>query len=259
MLFTQSFDFKYPNKPLARLAWCVNAFLLAILFCAFVYLLFYLSPYKLDFSVILPYKMKFIKGFFTTLWISFAGLLVAFLFALILCLLNFCNIILLKMASRFYVELIRGTPFLVQILLIYYIFANDLGLDNRYVAGVLILAIFSSAYISEILRAGILSVNIGQFESARALGFSEIQIYRFIILPQAIKRSLAPLTGQFANLIKDSSLLSVIAVSELTQNAKEINAYTFSTLEVYIPLALCYLILTLPITFFMNYMDKRMK
>lgn len=256
--FIQHFDFKNPNASLKPLVWIFNAILLLLFFFIFAYILFSLSPYKMDFSLVYEYKNKLISGFFTTLSISIAGLVLSFVFGLILCMLSFSKFIFIKMGVRFFVELIRGTPFLVQILLIYYIFANNIGIENRYISGVYILAIFSSAYICEILRAAILSVNILQFESARALGLREAQIYFYVIFPQALKRCLAPLTGQFANLIKDSSLLSVIAVSELTQNAKEINAYTFSTLEVYIPLAFCYLILTLPVTFMMNYIDKRL-
>lgn len=116
----------------------------------------------------------------------------------------------------------------MQVLLIYYIIANNLGLDNRYVAGVIILSCFSAAYLAEIFRAGILSISISQLESARALGLKEMQVFAYVIFPQALKNILAPLSGQFANLIKDSSLLSVIAVNELTQSAQEINSYTFS-------------------------------
>lgn len=146
---------------------------------------------------------------------------------------------------------------LVQVLLIYYIIANNLGFDNRYVVGVTILACFSAAYLAEIFRAGILSISISQLESARALGLKEIQICTYIIFPQALKNILAPLSGQFANLIKDSSLLSVIAVNELTQNAQEVNSYTFATLEAYVVLAIAYLVLTLPISILSRYLERK--
>ncbi|WP_052768376.1 amino acid ABC transporter permease [Campylobacter lari] len=233
-----------------------NAFLLVFLLFLFFYLSFLSASYNFDFGAIYEYKDKMIQGFFTSFFISVLSLIVGVIFALILCYMSLCKIVLFNMFARVFIELIRGTPLLVQILLIYYIFADNLGLDNRYVCGVLILALFASAYICEIFRAGILSVDKMQYESAKALGLSEFEIYKSVIFPQALKNILAPLSGQLSNLIKDSSLLSVIAISELTQNAQEINAFTFSTLEIYIPLALCYLVLTLPISMFSRKLEK---
>ncbi|WP_366559241.1 amino acid ABC transporter permease [Campylobacter sp.] len=245
-------------KSLNFVNFIINAFVLIIVLFVFFYLIFLSATYNFDFTSLLEYKYKIISGFFTTLVISILSLIVGVLFALILCYMSLCKIIIFNMFSRVYIELIRGTPLLVQILLIYYIFADSLGLNNRYVCGVLILAFFSSAYICEIFRAGILSVHKIQYESAKALGLREFEIYKSVIFPQALKNILAPLSGQLSNLIKDSSLLSVIAISELTQNAQEINAFTFSTLEIYIPLALCYLILTLPISIFSRTLEKKL-
>ena len=176
-------------------------------------------------------------------------------FSFILLYLSFCKILVLNFISKIYIELIRGTPLLVQILIIYYVIADSLGMQNRYVVGIFILSLFSSAYVVEIFKSGILSINKIQIQSAKSLGLKDYQIFVYIIFPQAFKNVLAPLSGQFANLIKDSSLLSVISINELTQSAKEINSYTFSTLEVYIPLAICYLILTLPILFASKYFE----
>lgn len=234
-----------------------NAFLLFLFLSCFFYLAFLGSSYRFDFSSILAYKDKMISGFFVSLMLSLAALVMGIFFALLLCYMSFSRIIVFNLFTRVFVELVRGTPLLVQILLIYYIFADSFGLDNRYFCGVLILALFSSAYICEIFRAGILSVNKIQYESAKALGLGEMEIYKSVIFPQALKSILAPLSGQLSNLIKDSSLLSVIAVSELTQNAQEINAFTFSTLEIYIPLAFCYLILTLPISLGSRFLEKK--
>lgn len=175
----------------------------------------------------------------------------------VFCAFSLSSIVFLRFLSTFYIELVRGTPLLVQVLLIYYIIANNLGLDNRYVAGVIILSCFSAAYLAEIFRAGILSISISQLESARALGLKEMQVFAYVIFPQALKNILAPLSGQFTNLIKDSSLLSVIAVNELTQSAQEINSYTFATLEAYVILAITYLVLTLPISIFSRYLERK--
>jgi len=118
---------------------------------------------------------------------------------------------------------------------------------------------FAGAYISEIIRAGIENVSETQLESARAIGLTRYQIYRYIITPQVTRQILPPLAGQFASLIKDSSLLSVISVSEFTLNAQEVNAFTFSTLESYLPLALGYLVLTLPISLWTKQLEKKFR
>ncbi|WP_294967143.1 amino acid ABC transporter permease, partial [Sulfurimonas sp.] len=167
------------------------------------------------------------------------------------------KLILLRFISRMFIEVIRGTPLLVQILIFFYVFANALGLDNRYAVGIVILSLFAGAYISEIIRASIKSVENDQYESAIALGLSDWQMYRYTIFPQAFKRMLPPLAGQFASIIKDSSLLSIISVSEFTMNAQEVNAYTYSTLESYIPLAFGYLLLTYPISYYSSRLERK--
>jgi polar amino acid transport system permease protein len=158
-----------------------------------------------------------------------------------------------------YVELVRGTPLLVQILISFYVIAEAFRITDRYIVGVLALSIFSGAYMSEIFRAGIESVGKSQLESARAIGLTRPQTYRYVIFPQALRQVLPPLAGQFASLIKDSSLLSIIAVSELTLNAQEVNSYTYSALESYLPLALGYLVLTLPVSLWTRWLEGRIR
>jgi len=165
----------------------------------------------------------------------------------------------LRYLARLFMEILRGTPFLVQILIFFYVIAEAFGIHNRYLAGIVILAMFAGAYISEIIRSGIESVSETQLESARAIGFTRYQIYRYVIMPQVTRQVLPPLAGQFASLIKDSSLLSVISVSEFTLNAQEVNAFTFSTLESYLPLALGYLVLTLPISLWTKQLEKKFR
>jgi len=169
------------------------------------------------------------------------------------------KLILLRFFSRFYIETIRGTPLLVQILIFFYVFANNLGFENRYIVGTFILAIFSGAYVCEIIRAAIESIEKEQFETSLSLGMSQYQMYVYIIFPQAFKRMLPSLTGQFASIIKDSSLLSIIAISEFTMNAQEVDAITYSTLESYIPLALGYLLLTYPISYYTKRLETKIK
>ncbi len=217
------------------------------------------TEYNFNWENIYEYRQKFIDGFLTTIYISFFALILSFFIGLFFAYGQNSKIILLRFFSRFYIETIRGTPLLVQILIFFYVIAANIGLDNRYVAGTLILAIFSGAYITEIIRAGIFSIQKEQYETGLSLGFTIFQTYRYIIFPQAYKRILPPLTGQFASIIKDSSLLSIISVNEFTMNAQEVNSYTFSTLESYIPLAIGYLLLTYPISLFSRNLEKKMK
>jgi polar amino acid transport system permease protein len=156
-----------------------------------------------------------------------------------------------------HVELIRSTPLLAQILILYYGVFHLARLENRTVASLLILANFSGAYISEILRAGLESVGRSQWESARSIGLTTAQTYRYVVFPQALRQSLPPLAGQFVSLIKDSSLLSIIGVEELTQNAQQVASFTYSSLESYLPLALGYLALTLPISLWTRWLERR--
>lgn len=216
------------------------------------------TMYNFEWSGVWEYKQKFIDGFLTTIWISFFSLILSFLIGLFFAYAQNSKIIILRFFARFYIEIIRGTPLLVQILIFFYIFANNLGLDNRYIAGIFILSIFSGAYVSEILRAGIESISTQQYEAAKSLGLSEFEAYRYVILPQAYRRIIPSLTGQFASIIKDSSLLSIISVSEFTMNASEVNAYTYSTLESYIPLAIGYFTLTFPISFYAKSLENKL-
>src|SRR6185436_6990545 len=159
--------------------------------------------------------------------------------------------------ARIYVELTRGTPLLVQIFFYWYIFGQQLSRDFRFLAGALILALFSGAYISEIIRAGIESVSQSQLESARASGFTRRQTYLYVIFPQAIRQILPPLAGQFASIIKDSSLLSVLGIAEFSLAASQVNAFTYSTFESYLPVVVGYLILTLPISLWTQSLERR--
>jgi polar amino acid transport system permease protein len=146
---------------------------------------------------------------------------------------------------------------LVQITFAFYVIADAFHFQDRFTVGLLTLSIFSGAFISEIIRGGIESVGASQLDSARAIGLTRIQTYRYVIFPQAIRLILPALAGMFANLIKDSSLLSVISIEEFTWNAQQVSALTYSNFECYIPLAFGYLILTLPITLWTQWLEKR--
>lgn len=235
-------------------------FILAFM-AVFVSLAFMFSNTEYDFNWlnIWGYRQKFIDGFFMTIGISFFALILSLIIGIFFAYAQSSKLIVLRFLSRIYIETIRGTPLLVQILIFFYVFAANLGFDNRYIVGTCILAIFAGAYVSEIFRAGIESIDYEQYEASKSLGFTNFQTYRYIIAPQAYKRIIPPLTGQFASIIKDSSLLSIISISEFTMNAQEVNSYTYSTLESYIPLAIGYLLLTYPISIYAKHLERKMK
>jgi len=192
-----------------------------------------------------------------TLAISVASLAASLLIGVAIALARRAHFLPLRYAATLYVEVIRGTPLLVQILILFYVVANAFGLENRYLVGVLALSLFAGAYLAEMIRAGIESIRDSQLESARAIGLTPAQTYRYVIFPQVVRQLVPPLAGQFASIIKDSSLLSIIAVSEFTLNAQEVNAFTYSTLESYLPLAAGYLLLTLPISLLGRVLERR--
>jgi polar amino acid transport system permease protein len=205
------------------------------------------------------YAPLYLKGWWTTIWICLAALGLSTFIGLFFALARRSRFLPLRYFSRIYVELVRGTPLLVQILIFFYVVAPAFQVENRYIVGVLVLCFFEGAYITEIIRAGIEGVGKSQLESARAVGFTSAQTYRYVIFPQALRQTLPPLAGQFVSLIKNSSLLCIIAINEFTQSARQVNSYTFSTLESYIPLAVGYLILTLPISLWTQHLEKRVR
>lgn len=243
-------------KPLAA----VTSWLAVLLFLSFLFW-FVISQTKLSWGwdAVYAYRLKFLQGWLVTIFISFSAMLLSLLIGLVTVLLQRCSFLPARFISRSYVEIIRGTPFLVQVLIFFYVVADAFGVSNRYFVGITILAMFAGAYIAEIIRSGIESVSETQLESARAIGFTDTQIYRHVIFPQVIRQILPPMAGQFASLIKDSSLLSIISISEFTLNAQEVNAFTFSTIESYLPLAVGYLLLTLPISIWSKQLEKRFR
>jgi polar amino acid transport system permease protein len=198
-----------------------------------------------------------LRGWGTTLLISLGALLGTILFGLILALGQESKEPVLRTLCRGYVELIRGTPLLTQLLLGYYVIAAAFHIDHKILAGILLLTSFEAAYMAEILRGGVASIERSQWDAARALGFDNRQTWRFIILPQALRRILPGMAGQCASLIKDSSLLSVIGVAELAKQTDIAVSTTSSPLEGYIPMALGYLALTLPLSWLARRLEMK--
>jgi polar amino acid transport system permease protein len=213
--------------------------------------------YEFKWSSLIEFRSKFFLGFIMTIVISFFSLIFSLLIGIVMALFNKSRILFLKYLSRFYVELVRGTPFLVQIYFFYFIIATAFGLNNKYVLGIIILSLFSGAYVTEIIRGGIESINKSQIETAKSLGFNQYQTYRFVIIPQVIKRILPSLAGQLSSLVKDSSLLSVIAVSEFTKVVLEVDSLNFRTFENLALLGIGYILITLPISLLSKKLEGR--
>ncbi|HET6406376.1 MAG TPA: amino acid ABC transporter permease [Chthoniobacteraceae bacterium] len=199
----------------------------------------------------------FWKGLRGTLKLAGAALVVSLILGLALALGRRSRFVLVRSLSAVHVEIIRGTPLLAQILILYYGVFHLVNLEDRWVASVLILSNFAAAYISEIVRAGIEGIGTSQLESARAIGLTNSQTYRYVVFPQALRQILPPLAGQSASLIKDSSLLSIIGLEELTLNAQSVASNTFTSLESYFPLAVAYFAMTLPISLWCRWLEHR--
>jgi len=196
-------------------------------------------------------------GLWTTLWLSAAASVLGLIIGLVTGLCRVSNNITLRQLSVFYIEVIRGTPLLVQIFIFYFFLGTVLDI-SRIVAGISALAIFAGAYVAEIIRAGIQSIPKGQMEAARSLGLNVPQAMIHIILPQAFKRTLPPLAGQFISLIKDSSLVSVIAITDLTKSGREVITSTFATFEIWFVVALLYLLLTSVLSQVIAWVERRL-
>ena len=196
-------------------------------------------------------------GLIITLQISFLASIIAAIMAMTVALMRLSPYQVLKDIGTVYVAVVRGTPLLVQIFLFYFIIANLFHFTS-FTAGVLSLGLFFGAYSAEILRGAIQSIDKGQAEAAQSLGISKFQAMRHIILPQALKRALPTLVGEVISLVKDSSLVSVISITDLTKVGREIVANTFSPFETWIVIAGVYLIVTFTLSFIGHKLEKKM-
>jgi len=249
-----SLFFDRPGAPSPRWARVATLVILAALLAAVCFAL--LAASTSNWSAIWDYRDVFWRGWLLTIRISLYALALSTVAGLLLALARRASFLPLRSLALLTIEVIRGSPLLVQILFIW----TAVGLvriDDRLLVGTLILSGFSSAYLAEMIRSGIESVGASQLESARAIGLTPLQTYRFVIFPQAIRQILPSLAGQFASLIKDSSLLSVIGLAEFTQAAQQVNSATYSTLESYVPLGIGYLLLTLPISALSRLLERR--
>src|SRR5262245_14766012 len=199
----------------------------------------------------------FVRGVWLTAVMAVSSLLLGLPFGLCLALARVQSNRFLSSPAAVYVEVMRGTPLLVQILFVYFVLPG-VGVNlPAYASGILALTLNAAAYISEVIRAGILSIDAGQMEAARALGMSYWQAMRRIILPQTFRRVVPPLTNEGIALLKDSSLVSVIGLTELARTGQELASRYAAPLTIWPFVALLYLALTFPFTTLAERLEKR--
>lgn len=194
-----------------------------------------------------------------TILITIFGLIIGFVLGAGSGLLKISRNAFLRKLAGVYIESIRGTPIMVQVMFIYFGLPMALGMRiNPMVAGVLAIGLNSGAYIAEIVRGSFQSIEAGQTEAGRSIGLTHFQTMRYIIWPQALKRMIPSLGNQFIISLKDTSILVVVGVGELTRTGQEIIASNFRAFEVWITVALMYLVMTLSIAKVLNYVENKL-
>ena len=212
----------------------------------------------MDWNVITSNLQLLLYGAWMTIKITAVAVSCGFIIGLIVSLARMSNFILIRLIAKCYVDIIRGTPMLVQIFMIYFALPQIIGMRiDPYVAAVAACSINSGAYVSEIFRAGIQSVDKGQMEAGRSLGLTWWQTMRHIIIPQAFKASIPPLGNEFIAMLKDSSLVSVIGFEELMSRGQLIIAKTYAATEILGTVAIIYLCMTLPISRLVAYLERK--
>lgn len=210
-------------------------------------------------DIVAEYAPFLLKGTLLTIGLSIASILIGTALGLLIGLGKMMKNKYLAMPFRWYITFFRGTPMLVQILLIHFaVVPLFLGETNGILASIITLSLNSAAYIAEIFRAGIQSIDKGQMEAARSLGMNHVQAMRYVILPQAFKRMIPPLGNEFVVLIKESSLASLIAAPELMYWGRAMQGQYFRVWEPYLTAAFIYLVLTLSLSFLLNRLERRL-
>lgn len=211
------------------------------------------------FDIIIEYAPLLLKGTLLTIALSVCGVLIGTFLGLFIGLEKMVKNKIISAPFVCYIAFFRGTPLFVQILLVHFgVVPIFLGKTNGILAGIIALSLNSAAYVAEIVRAGIQSIDKGQMEAARSLGMTHVQAMKYVILPQAFKRMIPPLGNEFVVLIKDSSLVSVVAAPELMYWAQAMDAQYFRVWEPYLTASLIYLILTLSLSFVLHRLERRL-
>ena len=212
----------------------------------------------MDFELIQRALPILLMGAGVTIEITAFSVAIGFFIGLFVGIARISQFKILRIMAAVYADCIRGTPLLVQIFLIYFALPMAIGQQvEPFIAAVAACGINSGAYVSEIFRAGIQAIDVGQMEAGRSLGLTWWQTMRFIILPQAFKNILPPLGNEFIAMLKDSSLVSVIGFEELTRRGQLIIAQTYGSFEIWMTVAVLYLIMTMAISRIVAFLEKR--
>ncbi len=201
-----------------------------------------------------------LKGLQVTIYIFVIAIILGFLIGLVMALFRLAPIKILNWIAKVYVDAIRGTPFIVQLFFIYF-GVNSLHLIslNSTTAGIITVAINAGAYFAEIIRAGIQSIDKGQTEAARSIGFTGAQTMRYVVLPQAFRRMLPTITNQSIISLKDTSLLSVIGIADLTQQGQIQASATFEAFKIWLAVGVIYFIIIYLLTLLANFVERRIQ
>ncbi|WP_028611458.1 amino acid ABC transporter permease [Paenibacillus harenae] len=211
-----------------------------------------------DFSILIEYFDFYIEGFVNTIYASILALLGSFLLGTVIAVFRITTVKPLRWLGTVYVEFIRNIPLLL-IVYLFYLVLPMLGITlNGFISGTIGLTVYTAAFIAETIRAGIMSVPKGQSEAALSSGLTYVQTMRYVILPQAIKIVIPPLSNQFINLVKNSSVLSVIAGLDLMYFGDRVAGKTYATFDTYIFVAVFYLVLTLPLSYAALILERRL-
>lgn len=203
-----------------------------------------------------------LRGAFATIEITLAALAIGSVGGMGLGILNCqkCQVPILSSAIHFFVLVMRGTPLFVQVLIFYFALPEALGIDlSPFAAGVVALGLNSSAYVAEIVRCGINSIPEGQWEAAQVLGYRRRQALKSVILPQMMRNVLPALTNEMTSLVKETSILMAIGVTELTKVGRDIVTKQLDPMTVYLAVAAIYFVMTSAISLSTRYFEKRMK
>ena len=219
----------------------------------------------MDFSRLNGYYGLMFEGAKTTILISLVALVCGFILGLLICLMKMSKLKILKWPASAYIHILRGTPLFVQIFIIYFglpqfgIQFPDIGpISNDFVTGAFALSINSSAYVAEIFRSGIQSVDKGQMEASRSLGLGYVDTMKFVIIPQAVKNILPALANEFITLVKESAIISVIGVQDLMFRAGIVRTSIARAFEPYIAAAIMYLIITSVLSWLVGKLEKKL-
>ena len=220
------------------------------------------------FEKTLKYWSMFEEGLVCTVALSFFTVIIGFVLALILALMRMSKFHVLKAFSSVYVEIFRATPLMVQLFIVYHVLLADIDLPTlkmfgfirfeRFIPGVIALSLNSAAYLSEIIRSGIQSIELGQTEASRSLGLSHWQTMQHVVLPQAIKNILPAIANEFVTIIKESSICWTIGVQEIMSAVNSVKAATFTIAEALVIAACVYFCLTFPTSKIIAYFERRM-